>query len=253
MSVQQARSNSTVKIKKLVTAALFCAMAYVAMFVTSWIKVGFLTFDAKDTFVTIAGLLFGPLYALLISLTVALLELITVGDTGFWGFLMNFLSTAAFSCTCALIYKYKKNMKGAAIGLCVGAVSMTAMMMILNLVVTPIYTGMTTGQIAAMIPKLFLPFNLAKATMNVAFVLVLYKPISRALKGLRVTGMPALPVEDRPEPAEDRRRSMGRNAAVIGIACLLIALSVVVFVVVLDGGFTLQTVYDKILRLFRRG
>lgn len=232
------RSDRTAHIKKLVMAALFCALAYVAMFVTSWIKVGFLTFDAKDTFVTIAGLLFGPLYALGISLTVALLELATVGDTGFWGFLMNFLSTAAFSASCALIYKYKKSLRGAVIGLCVGAVSMTAMMMVLNLLVTPIYTGMTRGVIAAMIPKLFLPFNLAKAVMNVAFVLLLYKPISRAMKGLRITHVTPLSVNESPATESSRRSALLKNLLVALIALLLVAASAAVFILVLDGHFT---------------
>ena len=141
MSLHKNRSSALRKVQKITVIALFCALAYVAMFVTSWIKVGFLTFDAKDTVVTIAGLLFGPLYSLIISFTVAFIEFMTVGDTGFWGFIMNFLSTAAFSCSCALIYKYKKNIKGAIMGVLVAIMSMTSVMLILNLLITPIYTG----------------------------------------------------------------------------------------------------------------
>ena len=83
-------------------AALFCALAYASTFIMH-IKVGFLTFDIKDAVVTIAGLLFGPIYALVISVTVALLEFISMGETGFWGLLMDILSTATFATTCALI------------------------------------------------------------------------------------------------------------------------------------------------------
>ena len=213
-------------------AALFCALAYVAMFVTSWIKVGFLTFDAKDTVITIAGLLFGPIYSLIISFMVAFIELITVGDTGFWGFLMNFLSTAAFSCSCALIYKYKKNIKGAIIGLVAAIFSMTAAMVLLNLFITPIYTGMPTASIAQMIPTLFLPFNVTKATMNAALVLMLYKPVSRAMKAAKV-----LP-ESEEKGGKMSKRSVLMNLAVFGIGLLLVAVSVIVFIFVLGGGFT---------------
>ena len=65
--------------------ALFCALAYATMFVFR-IKVSFLTFDAKDAIITLAGLLFGPLASLVISFTVALIEMISVSDTQFWGF-----------------------------------------------------------------------------------------------------------------------------------------------------------------------
>ncbi len=217
-------------------AALFCALAYVAMFMTSWIKVGFLTFDAKDTVITIAGLLFGPIYSLIISFTVAFIEFITVGDTGFWGFLMNFLSTAAFSCSCALIYKYKKNIKGAIIGLVAAVFSMTAIMVLLNLFITPIYTGMPTASIAKMIPTLFLPFNATKATMNAALVLVLYKPVSRAMKAARV--LPELPAAQEKEGGEKSKKAVLMNIAVFGTGLLFIALSIVIFIFVLGGGFT---------------
>ncbi len=245
MSTFQNRTRSIVRIKKLVMAALFCALAYAAMSLTSWIKVAFLTFDAKDTIVTIAGLLFGPVYSLAISFVVSLIELITVSDTGFWGFLMNFLSTATFSCSCALIYRYKKNLKGAVIGLVVAALSTTAMMMLLNLLVTPIYltevmgVPMSTRDVAALIPSLLLPFNFTKAVMNAALVLMLYKPISRVMKGIHVTeSATALSGNGAVGNQPTRKQKILMNVAVFGIGLVLVALSVTVFIVVLDGGFT---------------
>ena len=40
MHISDFRTHSVQHLKKLATAALFAALAYVAMFVTSWIKVG---------------------------------------------------------------------------------------------------------------------------------------------------------------------------------------------------------------------
>ena len=131
------KQNSSQKIKMLCMAALFCALAYASTFIMH-IKVGFLTFDIKDAVVTIAGLLFGPIYALVISVTVALLEFISMGETGFWGLLMDVLSTATFSVTCALIYKYKKNLWGAIAGLLASILAMTAVMVLGNIFITPI-------------------------------------------------------------------------------------------------------------------
>ncbi len=182
-SNRSARRANTSKqpIYRMVILALFVALAYATMFVFRF-NVTFLTFDLKDVFLTIGGLLLGPLAAVVMSLLVAVLELITVGDTGFYGFVMNFASSAVFTSVCALVYKYRKRLSGAVIGLAAAVLSMTAVMMLLNLIVTPLYmSGTTAGDVAKMIPTLLLPFNLTKATFNAALVLLLYKPVSRAL------------------------------------------------------------------------
>lgn len=232
-SLRSRRAGSSVNTKKLIIAALFSALAYAATLLTAWIRVaGFLTFDAKDTLVTIAGLVLGPVYAIVISFIVSLIEIIFLPETGFWGFLMNFLSTAAFSAVCALIYKYKKNIKGACVGLIASVFSMTAMMVLLNLVVTPIYTGMPTATIASMIPTLFLPFNFTKAVLNAALVLILYKPISRALKATKM-------LESRStQGVVDKKSQLATNIIIFVIGLALIAASVAVFVFVLGGDFT---------------
>jgi riboflavin transporter FmnP len=131
------RQSYAVKIKKLCIAGIFCALAFATTFIFHF-KFMFLSFDIKDALVTLAGLLFGPIYSLSISVVVALLEFITIGDTGFWGLLMDILSTATFSTVCALIYKYKKNIWGAMIGLISSVFAMTAVMLVFNIFITPI-------------------------------------------------------------------------------------------------------------------
>ena len=229
----QARNQG---VKNLVLAALFCAIAYVATLTTSWITVqGFLTFDIKDAIIAISGLILGPLYTIIISLIVSLIEIIVIPQTGFWGFLMNFLSTAAFSFVCALIYKYKKNLTGAVVGIVTSILSMTAMMVLLNLLVTPIYTGMPTKTIAAMIPTLFLPFNFTKATLNGALVMILYKPISTALKASKMLPSNTLDA-DKKKPAKGH--SLVTSLIVSGISLVVCAVCVAVFLLVLGGELT---------------
>ena len=221
-------------------AALFCALAIATTFIMH-IKVVFLTFDAKDAIVTIAGLLFGPLYSIAISLVVSLIEFISLGETGFWGFLMDFLSTAIFSTTCALIYKYKKNIKGAIIGLIASIIAMTAFMILFNLFIVPLYTpSYTTAAVAKMVPTLFLPFNLTKATLNAAIVLVLYKPSSIAMKAARVLPSSSLSYDsDTNLPPEQKRKKGITFSVVVTLAGLAIAaLCFFVFFVLLDGNIT---------------
>ncbi len=236
MSVTNSRLSSAAKIKKMVMAAMFCALAFAAIFVMR-INVVFLTFDAKDAIVTIAGLLFGPIYALVISLVVSLLELIAIGDTGFWGFLMDFLSTAIFSCSASLVYSYKKNMKGAIGGLSAAVFSMTSFMLLFNLFIVPLYTpSYTTAAVAAMIPSLFLPFNLTKGVLNAALVLILYKPASTAMKAAHV-----LPSEkkDAVVAGEKRKSNIAFSLAITAVGFVAIAVCLVVFFVLLDGKFDL--------------
>jgi riboflavin transporter FmnP len=171
--------------KRIVGMAMFSALAYATTFIFH-IKVQFLTFDAKDAILTIASFIYGPLSALIMSLIPALIEFITISDTGFWGLLMNFASSAIFTVTASLIYKCKRSLNGAIIGL-YSAVILTAGLMIpLNILITPIYMKVPTDTVIKFIPTLLFPFNLAKALMNAAIVMFLYKPVSVALKRARL-------------------------------------------------------------------
>lgn len=226
MSITKKQSTN---IKQLVLLALFCALAYATTFLIH-IKVMFLTFDAKDAIITLAGLLFGPVSSLAISLVVSFVELVSISDTQFWGFLMNFLSSAAFSCTAALIYKFKRNIKGAVIGLTASVFVTTAVMMVLNLLITPIYTGQPTAAVASMIPTLLFPFNLTKSILNMALVLILYKPVSRALKATKLTSGLGTGQSQPQKPG-----SAKTSVAITVLGLMLVAISVVIFIFVLGG------------------
>ncbi len=228
-------------IYRMVAMAIFVALAYATMFVFRF-NVTFLTFDLKDVFLTIGGLLFGPVAAVVMSLLVAVLESITVGDTGPYGFIMDFASSAVFSSVCALVYKYRKKLSGAVIGLVAAATSMIAVMMLLNLIVTPLYMANTTaGDVAKMIPTLLLPFNLTKAVFNAALILLLYKPVSRALKaaGLmpQTSDGASHPLVSLSEDALAERKAIRRKNTLlaVGVGIVLLAAAVLLFVFVLHG------------------
>lgn len=178
------------KIKMLVILAMFSALAFASLFVLHIGGIGgFLSFDIKDAIIMIASMAlgqFGPVLGVIISLTVSAIEAITISTTGFWGFLMNFLSTAIFVSVGSSIYLYvpkiRKTTFGAIIGLIMAVLTTTVAMVFMNLLITPIYTGMPVAKIAEMIIPLLLPFNFLKAMLNAAIVLLIYKPISRVLK-----------------------------------------------------------------------
>ena len=125
-------------IRKMTLIAVFTALAYAVTF-TFRINVSFLTFDAKDAIVGIAAMIFGPASGAIISFLVATIEQITVGDTGFWGWLMDFASTATFSVVAGYIYSKRRNISGVAISLSSAVISTVTVMMLCNLLITPIY------------------------------------------------------------------------------------------------------------------
>ena len=229
------------KIRRMVVLAMFAALAYVVMLVIHIKVPPFLTLDVKDTVITLCGLYFGPLAALLISVLVPVLEL-TVSDTGWYGLVMNILGSAAFSVTASLIYKWKKTLSGAITGLVSAVFVMTGVMLLANLFITPYYMGVAVADVRAMIPALLLPFNLIKAVLNVGLVLLLYKHIGLALRKAgflprKAISASEMGVDEGEGALAPQRTVFWRTAAVSAMAVLLIAVSMVVIFVVLDGSF----------------
>lgn len=176
--------------KKLVTLAMLAAVSYiiVALFRVPVFPppVDFLKLEIKDVVVAIGGFLYGPLSALLISAVVSLVEMITVSTTGPIGAVMNLLSTCSFACTAAFIYKHRRTLPGALVGLICGSVAMTVVMLLWNWLITPLYMGVERSVVEGMLLPAFLPFNTLKAGLNSALILLLYKPL---VTGLRKTGL----------------------------------------------------------------
>ena len=169
------------QIKKITAVGMFCALAYVCTLMIK-IPVQFLTLDVKDALIVLCSLIFGPLAGLSVAVVVPFLELITISGTGVYGFIMNVLSSVTFAMTSGLIYRYKKSMTGAVVGLVSAIFAVTSVMLLANLLITPYYLHAPTEAVVAMIPTVLLPFNFVKATLNAAIVLLLYKPLSNVLK-----------------------------------------------------------------------
>lgn len=177
--------------KKLAVIAMLSALAYLIMVVGRIPVVMFLKYDPKDVIITIGGFLYGPLVSFIMSVIVSFIEMITVSDTGPIGLLMNIISTCAFACTAALIYKKKHNIKGAIIGLISGWLFATAVMLLWNYFITPLYMGVPREAIAELLIPAFLPFNLLKGGLNAAITMLLYKPLGIILRKSNM--LPATP------------------------------------------------------------
>ena len=223
-STKQKR-NTHEQVRGIVCISLFSALAFIVSFCFP-IKVQFLTFDAKDSIIAIGGMFFGPMAALSMSVLVPFLEFLSFSDTGIYGLIMNFLSSAAFSVTASLVYKYKRKISGAVLGLAAAVIATVTVMMVANIFVTPFYMGVPRDTVIVLIPTLLLPFNATKSVLNAALVLLLYKPFTTAL---RATGL--VPKKESP--------SSSPLVTVITVisALLLLFAAIAVYIFVLGGTF----------------
>lgn len=181
--------KSKINTKTLVGIATFSALAFVVTLVCKLIPpiANFLSLDLKDAVISMASFIYGPIAAVLISLIVALVELFTISTTGWYGFVMNFVSSAVFSLVATLIYRKIRSINGALISFFSATVATTAVMLLLNIFVTPLYMTsigipLDTAGVIEMIPTILLPFNFSKALLNSALAMVIYKPLSVALR-----------------------------------------------------------------------
>lgn len=179
-------SNDT---KRICGIAAFSAMAYVITLMIH-IPVPVLTFnftlDFKDALICIGAFLYGPVAGVIISFISAFIEFVSISGTGVQGLIMNFASSAVFAFVASFIYTRRKNLNMAIIGLYAGVATMTVVMLLLNLVITPLYTGFPVSAVIAIIPTVLLPFNLAKGLVNGAIALMLYKPVVIAMRRARL-------------------------------------------------------------------
>lgn len=165
-----------------------------------WFAPSFYELDLSELPILIGGFALGPWAAVLIELLKNLLNLIMNGtSTAFVGEFANFVTGCALVLPAALIYKYKKTLKGAILGLAVGALSLVVVGAAINyFVLIPAFSslyGLPIEAIVAMgtkvngaikdLPTLIvfavMPFNLLKAIVCSLLTMLLYKRLSKIL------------------------------------------------------------------------
>ncbi len=176
--------NKKMSTQTLTSLAMLAALAYIVMLLCKGFPkvIGILQFDLTDTVLCIGGFIFGPMAAAFLAILVPLIEMFTASETGFIGMIMNILSSASFCCTASYIYKRRHTKQGAVVALICGVCAMTAVMLLWNYLITPVYQNVPRDVVADMLPTVFLPFNLVKGGLNMGAILLLYKPVVTAMR-----------------------------------------------------------------------
>ena len=137
----------------------------------------FLLYDPGSVFLLIGSFKLGPKIGLLMSLLTAVLFALITGQGGPYGALMNFLATGTLVFVASQIYFLNHTKKGAVLGVILGTVAMTLIMIPANLVITPLYLGVSRDIVTKMLLPAIIPFNLIKGILSGVITLIVYKRI----------------------------------------------------------------------------
>jgi ECF transporter S component (folate family) len=236
-------NKNSQKTKQIVIIGLFTALAFVVSAVLP-IKVSFLTLDFKDAISTICGMFFGPISGLVCALIVPFIEA-TYSGTGVYGLIMNIISSVTLVGISSTVYKYKKTIWGAVLGLVTAAVATMGIMTLANILITPHYLKITMGlslevakeTVRGLLPTTIIPFNIIKSILNASIAMLLYKPISRMLKNILRTKDEALKEGASLEAAneEAKKRNKMRSLIVTAISGIIVVVAFVIVFIVLGG------------------
>ena len=191
--------NRKLNTRTLAVCAMLCAMAYTLTAVSHFLlppllpSAAWLKYDPKDVILAIGALMLGPAPALLITIVTSVLEMLTFSETGWIGLVMNVIASGAFILPGALLYARRRTLRSAVAGLLFGVVFMTGLMLLWNAFLTPLYMGAPREAVIAMLVPVFLPFNAIKGGLNAAVTLLLYKPLTKALRSAKL-----LPAQSNP-------------------------------------------------------
>lgn len=196
--------NKKNKTRNMVSIAMLAAVAVVLMlfefplpFLPPFYKI-----DASELPVIIGAFAMGPWAGALIELIKILLNLLLDGTTtAFVGEFANFLIGCSYVVPASLVYYYRKSKKNALLGLVLGTVTCAVVGCLLNAyLLLPAYSKAFKMDIEALIAMgtaankaidsmftfvLFAtaPLNILKCGLVSVFTMLIYKPISRILKG----------------------------------------------------------------------
>lgn len=172
-------------IQKLTTMSILISVSIILIVILRFpfLTVQFLEYDAGDIPILVGGFIYGPLAGIVMTVVASIVQAVTVSSASGWiGCLMHIFATSTLVGISGLIYSRNKTLKRAIIGLICGSIAMTAIMILLNLIFYPLFTGTPVMEVVKLIIPVLLPFNIMKAGINSIITLLIYKSIGKVLR-----------------------------------------------------------------------
>lgn len=173
------------KVNKMVKLAMLAAIGSLLLFAKFPIipAAPFLEYEPGDVPALIATFMYGPAAGLIVTTLISTIQALTLSaSSGIIGAIMHIIATGTMVIVAGTIYKKYHSFKGAILGLILGSLSMTLIMIPLNLVLTTVFLGVPIEVVKGMLVPAIIPFNLIKASSNSVLTMVLYKKVSKIFK-----------------------------------------------------------------------
>jgi riboflavin transporter FmnP len=183
--------------KNIAGMAVFAALSFVVYLIEIPIFAGtpasFLELDLSNVFVMLAGFMYGPVPAIMVTVIKELIH-ISVGSTGGVGELANIIITTAYVLLPSIVYCRKKGIKTVVFTLLIACVIQSAISLIVNKYINfPFFMGsvpfVPTEVSNSMFSSLWayiLAFNVIKSVVISAITILLYKKISHLFKKINL-------------------------------------------------------------------
>ena len=189
------------RVRYIVKIGLLSALSVLVMlfeFPMVFIAPSFYELDLSESVIMMGGFAMGPLAALIMEFVKNVLNILINGTTtGFVGEFANFVTGCCLTVPAALVYKYRKSLKGALVGMVIGIVSLAIVGGLINYyIMLPMYSAFmpldsiiaagaaVTGFIhdkATFVLFAVVPFNIVKGLLCSGIALLLYKRLSKIL------------------------------------------------------------------------
>lgn len=168
------------KIIKLTQMGVLCAISVVLVFlirIPLIPSVGFLQYDMADVPIIICSLLFGSVSGLIVLIITSFIQAFMLGGDGWVGLIMHFFASGLWVLVTGIVYSKHKTIKNATIGMALGSIAMTAIMIPLNYIFTVNFYGIPVEVVSNLMLPGIIPFNLLKGLINSIISIALFKVI----------------------------------------------------------------------------
>ena len=138
----------------------------------------YLLYSPGDLPIILASVIIGPAAGVAAAFANATLFVLLTGEGGPWGALMHFIASGGMVLVIGWISKKTGRTH---LAMLAGILTRIALMVPLNLLITPIYTGLPRSAIMGMIIPIIVPFNLIHAGINTVLSFALLKALPARL------------------------------------------------------------------------
>jgi len=173
--------------KKVVLVSILTALSII-LSITIYFPIlpqaPYLLYDPGDIPLLLISIKIGIVDSLLSTLVVSILMALFTGQGGPIGALMHFLASGTLVTVTGIIYRKTKNL---IISLILGTLSMAGVMVIANIIFTPIYLGVPRSTIYPLLLPVIVPFNIIKAGLNslITYILLSISTLSHYFEKMK--------------------------------------------------------------------